>query len=82
MVTPPSPPSGPDPGGDRWGARRAMEVLALAFVFPATIVVGYLVGGWLGERMGAPTGGAIGGAALGAAAGFWQLYVFLRRLRA
>ena len=81
MVTPPTPPSGTDPEGDRWGTRRALEVLGLAFLFPATIVVGYLAGRWLGERMGWPTAGALGGAVVGAVAGFWQLYLFLRRLR-
>jgi len=74
-------PQGPDPEQDAWGSRRALEVLGLAFLFPAAVVVGYLAGRWLGARAGAPTAGAVMGAVLGAAAGFWQLYLFLRRLR-
>jgi hypothetical protein len=54
-------------------------VLALAFLFPAAIVVGYLGGRWIGGQAGWPTAGAVVGIALGAVAGFWQLYVFLRR---
>ena len=54
-------------------------MLALAFLFPAAVVVGYLGGHWLGGRVGWPTAGAMVGVGLGAVAGFWQLYVFLRR---
>ena len=54
-------------------------MLALAFLFPAAIVVGYLGGRWLGAQIGWPTAGAVTGVALGAVAGFWQLYAFLRR---
>jgi hypothetical protein len=55
-------------------------VLALAFLFPAAIVVGYLGGRWLGGRLGFPTGGGLCGGVVGALAGFWQLFLFLKRL--
>lgn len=67
--------------GDPWGAQKALQVLALAFLFPAAIVVGYLVGRWVGSRFGAATEGAIVGGVVGAVAGFWQLYAFLARSR-
>jgi hypothetical protein len=74
------PPSAPQPSsGDSWGAQKALQVLALAFLFPAAIAIGYLGGRWIGERVGAPTAGALTGSVVGAVAGFWQLYVFLRR---
>jgi hypothetical protein len=69
----------PDPNGESWGAQKALQVLALAFLFPAAIAIGYLGGHWLGARIGWPTAGSVVGVALGAVAGFWQLYVFLRR---
>jgi hypothetical protein len=69
------------PSGDSWGAQKALQVLALAFLFPAAIVVGYLGGRWVGARLGAPTAGAIVGCTVGALAGFWQLYSFLARSR-
>ena len=71
---------GPD-AGDSWGAQKALQVLALAFLFPAAIVVGYLGGRWMGGRFGVPTAGAIFGCVVGALAGFWQLYSFLARPR-
>lgn len=67
------------PTGEAWGAQKALQVLALAFLFPAAVVIGYLGGRWLGAQVGWPTGGAVAGVALGAVAGFWQLYAFLRR---
>lgn len=67
------------PPGDSWGAQKALQVLAMAFLFPAAIVVGYLGGHWLGVRAGWPTAGGLLGGVLGAVAGFWQLYLFLRR---
>lgn len=54
-------------------------MLALAFLFPAAVAIGYFAGHWLGARFGWPTAGAVVGVALGAVAGFWQLYAFLRR---
>jgi hypothetical protein len=70
----------PDPPpGDGWGAQKALQVLALAFLFPAAVVVGYLGGRWLGERFDWPVAGGLVGGVVGAAAGFWQLYQFLRR---
>ena len=72
-------PNAPDPGGEAWGAQKALQVLALAFLFPAAVVVGYLGGRWLGARLGWPTAGSVTGVVLGAVAGFWQLYTFLRR---
>jgi hypothetical protein len=71
----PPPPSSPD----SWGAQKALQVLALAFLFPAAIVVGYLAGRWVGIRLGAQTAGGLLGGVVGAVAGFWQLYLFLRR---
>jgi hypothetical protein len=73
-----SDPGLPDPSGDAWGAQKALQVLALAFLFPAAVVVGYLVGRWLGERLGWPTAGGLTGGVIGAVAGFWQLYLFLK----
>ena len=74
------PSSAPQPSpGDSWGAQKALQVLALAFLFPTAIVVGYFIGRWLGVRVGAPTAGGLIGSVLGAVAGFWQFYVFLRR---
>ena len=55
-------------------------MLALAFVFPLTIWVGYLAGGWIGERVGDRDAWALGGAVVGAVAGFWELWAYLRRL--
>ena len=75
-----SEPQPPDPAtGDGWGAQKALQVLALAFLFPAAVVVGYLAGRWLGVRFDWPVGGGLLGGVVGAAAGFWQLYLFLRR---
>ena len=71
----------PGDSGDAWGGMKAMEVLALAFVFPLTIVVGWAAGGWLGERFGERDTWALGGAVVGAVAGFWELWAYLRRLR-
>ena len=75
-----SPSAGDPRPDDSWGTQRALQVLALAFLFPASIVVGYLAGRWLGARAGAPAAGGLIGAAVGALAGVWQLYLFLRRL--
>jgi hypothetical protein len=71
--------AGGEAGGDAWGARKALEVLAIAFVFPLALYVGFVAGRWVGERFGAPGPGGLIGAALGAAAGFWELYRFVRR---
>jgi hypothetical protein len=75
-------PGRPDPTGDAWGAQKALQVMTLAFLLPAAVVVGYLAGRWLGTRFGWPTAGSLVGVVVGAGAGFWQLYVFLRRQRA
>jgi hypothetical protein len=75
---PTEPPPAP---GDGWGAQRALQVLALAFMFPGAVVVGYLAGHWIGGRVGWPAAGGFSGAVVGAAAAFWQLYVVLSRLR-
>ena len=74
------PSGGPGDSGEAWGAQKALQVLALAFLFPAAVVVGYLGGKWVGGLGGWPQAGALAGAVLGAAAGFWQLYLFMRRL--
>lgn len=73
-----SDPNSSDPSGDAWGAQKALQVLALAFLFPAAVVVGCLAGHWLGERLGWPAAGGLTGAVIGAAAGFWQLFLFLK----
>jgi positive regulator of sigma E activity len=70
----------PGDSGDAWGGRKAMEVLALAFVFPLTIFVGWAAGGWIGERLGDRDAWALGGAVVGAVAGFLELWAYLRRL--
>jgi hypothetical protein len=67
------------PTDDPWSTRRALQVLALSFLFPAAVVVGVLAGRWLGARLGSATVGGLLGAVLGAVAGFWQLYQFLNR---
>ena len=70
----------PGGGGEGWGSRKALEVLALGFVFPVTVYVGFAVGRWIGERLGdAGTGGVVG-LVVGALAGFWELYEYVRRL--
>jgi hypothetical protein len=69
------------PVGDPWGSRKALEVLALAFVFPATVYVGFAAGRWAGERwFDAPGAGGLVGLGLGALAAFWELYEYVRRL--
>jgi positive regulator of sigma E activity len=78
------PPRDDEPGSDpqgAWGGGKALEVLALAFVFPLTVYVGFLAGRWVGGRLGDATTGALVGGVLGAVAGFWELYGFTRRLR-
>jgi positive regulator of sigma E activity len=78
------PPRGDGPDNDpgaAWGAGKAMEVLALAFVFPLTVYVGFLAGRWVGGRFGDADTGALVGGILGAVAGFWELYGFARRFR-
>lgn len=62
------------------GARKALEVLAVTFLFPIAIYAGYVLGRWVGERFGVPVPGGLVGAAVGAIAGFWELYRFVRRL--
>ncbi|HVS02263.1 MAG TPA: hypothetical protein VMT16_05795 [Thermoanaerobaculia bacterium] len=64
-----------------WGARGALQVLALAFLFPVATYLGFRVGAWVGSRIGAPTAGGIVGGLLGAAAGFWELYRVLTASR-
>ena len=71
-------PAPPDGGG--WGSRKALEVLALAFVFPVTVYVGFAVGRWVGEQFGAPGTGGVAGLVVGAVAAFWELYEYVRRL--
>lgn len=74
--------SGPpaEPPADGGGAQKALQVLAIAFVFPVAIYVGFLGGRWLGGQLGAAAAGGLVGALLGAIAGFWELYRFVRRL--
>jgi hypothetical protein len=62
------------------GASKALEMLALAFVFPLTIYVGFLAGRWIGAYLGASGPGALVGGILGAVGGFLELYGFARRL--
>jgi hypothetical protein len=76
----PDSPGGEEPGGG-WGAAKALEVLALAFVFPVAVGIGFWLGGRVGEWLGAPVAGAVVGGVCGAAAGFYELFVLVRRLR-
>jgi hypothetical protein len=72
--------AGGPPSSDAWGSRKALEVLALAFVFPATLVVGFLAGRWVGTELGNPQAGIVVGLIFGAAAAFWQLRVYVKRI--
>jgi hypothetical protein len=74
--TPPPPSS--DPSGS--GARKALEILAVAFVLPVAVYLGFWLGGKAGGFFGAATLGGILGGALGAAAGFLELYATLKRV--
>ena len=78
---PPSSPAPPArPEGDGWGSRKALEILALAFVFPLTVFVGFAAGRWVGEKLGDAGTGSVVGLVVGALAGFWELYEYTRRL--
>jgi hypothetical protein len=69
----------PGSGDEAWGARKALEVLAVAFVLPLALYVGYAGGRWVGGWLGEPAVGGLLGAALGALAGFWEVYRLVRR---
>lgn len=72
----PSPEQEPSSSG---GLRAAMEILAVAFVFPVAVYLGFWLGGKAGAWLGAPTLGAIAGGILGAVAGFLELHQVLSR---
>lgn len=75
------PPSDPDPGDPSpSGSRKALEILAVAFVFPVAVYLGFWLGGKAGGYFGASTLGGILGGGLGAAAGFWELLTTLKRV--
>jgi hypothetical protein len=75
----PEPPSPQPPDDDAWSARRALELLALAFVFPAALFLGFWLGSRVGGWLGAPRLGGLIGGLLGASAGFWELFRLVRR---
>ena len=56
-----------------------MEILAVAFVFPVAVYLGFWLGGKVGIWLGAPTLGGIVGGILGAVAGFLELHQVLSR---
>ena len=83
----PTGPEGPEPSAERPtdagdasapSARRALELLAYAFVFPVATAAGFWAGRWIGERVGLPQTGAIVGAVVGFVAGFYELYRTLK----
>ncbi|MBC8646170.1 MAG: AtpZ/AtpI family protein [Thermoanaerobaculia bacterium] len=55
------------------------EASTAGILFPACLVVGFVVGKWIGRVLGWGTAPAFVGAALGVAAAFWNLYRILRR---
>jgi len=56
------------------------DLLALGFVFPLCILVGFLLGRWIGGLLGHRQAGIILGLILGAASAFWDLYKVMMRL--
>jgi len=66
-------PSSPPPSG-----AKALELLALAFVFPVATIGGFYAGRWLGGLVAFEIAGGLVGAVLGFLAGFWELYRLVR----
>jgi F0F1-type ATP synthase assembly protein I len=54
--------------------RKAGLIGSIAFTFPASIVVGYLLGRWLGQKLGIEPWLSATGLLLGAAAGFYEAF--------
>ena len=80
-MNPPENPPEPEPADPSpSGARKALEILAVAFVFPVAVYLGFWLGAKVGGYLGAATLGGIVGGALGAAAGFWELFTTLKRV--
>ena len=71
------PPSEPESTGA--STRKALTILAVAFVFPVAIYLGFWLGGKAGGYFGAPTLGGILGGVVGAVAGFLELWQVLKR---
>jgi len=76
----PEPRGGP-PGGDDGppSRRQLLDILAIAFVFPIALVLGYFVGRTVGGWLGSEGAGGVVGAVLGALAGFSDLVRTVRR---
>lgn len=58
-----------------WG-----DLLALGFIFPISITLGFFIGRWLGGLLGHPSGGGLVGLLWGVAAAFWELYKVSQRV--
>lgn len=56
------------------------DLLALGFIFPISITLGFFIGRWIGGRLGHPGGGGLLGLLWGIAAAFWELYKVSRRV--
>lgn len=56
------------------------DALGIGFVLPACTVAGYLGGRWLGRMFAVGEAASYVGGALGAVAGFWYLFVMIRRI--
>lgn len=56
------------------------DLLALGFIFPISITLGFFIGRWLGGLLGHPSGGGLVGLLWGIAAAFWELYKVSRRV--
>ena len=57
---------------------KALELMALAFVFPVATMAGFFAGRWLGGLAGHDQLGAIVGTVVGFVGGLWELYRTLR----
>ena len=65
------------------GARERVlwgDLLALGFIFPISITLGFFLGRWIGGMFGHATGGGLVGLLWGITAAFWELYKTSRRL--
>lgn len=72
-------PDAPPPETVGSSTRKAMAVLAVAFVFPVAVYLGFWLGGKAGGALGWPTLGGILGGVIGAVAGFLELFHVLKR---
>lgn len=58
-----------------WG-----DLLALGFVFPISITLGFFLGRWIGGWFGHPAAGQWVGLIWGISTAFWELYKVNRRM--